>query len=212
MKSVRIVMIVFFGLFSFILNGQVFIGGNFGLNTSGGSFDNGTITVDKTSSVSFSILPMVGIFLSENVAVGASVNLSLSRTKFPGTPETINTSSGIGVSPFLRYYAIRMDKFSVFGQGNIGFSYSGSKSKVGGTSTDGPKATSLYLNLVPGLSYDLSDRLSLETSINVFNLGVSQTITKQGSTKDITTNFGIGGGLYNIVTIGDITIGAIYKF
>ena len=212
MKTNKIVLIVIFILFPFILNAQVFLGGNFGLNMSGGNNDNGIITTDKPSTVSFNISPMAGKFLSEKVAVGALLNFSYSQTNNNGTPEVINSSSAIGITPFLRYYAIRMDKFSIFGQGNVGFSYSGSMSKVNGTSTDGPKTTALSLTVMPGLAYDVSSRLSLETNINFLNFGLSYSVAKSGSDKNRTVNFGVGGGLGNIVTVGTISIGAIYKF
>lgn len=212
MKTNKIVLIVIFVLFPFILNAQVFLGGNFGLNTSGGSIDNGTITTDKPSSVSFNISPMVGKFLSEKVAIGALIDFSLSRTNNNGTPEIINSSSSIGITPFLRYYAIKMDKFSIFGQGNVGFSYSGSTSKVDGTSTDGPKTTAFSLTVMPGLAYDVSSKLSLETNINILNFGVNYSVVKSGTDKNRTASFGVGAGLSNIVTVGTISIGAIYKF
>ena len=212
MKTNKIILIIIFVLFPFILNAQVFLGGNFGLNMSGGNLDNGNITTDKPSTVSFNISPMVGKFLSEKVAVGALINFSFSQTNNNGAPEVINSSSTIGITPFLRYYAIRMDKFSIFGQGNVGFSYSGSTSKVDGTSTNGPKTTTLALTVMPGLSYDVSSKLSLETNINFLNFGLNYSVAKSGSDKNRTVNFGVGGGLSNIVTVGTISIGAIYKF
>jgi outer membrane protein len=212
MKTNKIVLIVIFVLIPFFLNAQVFLGGNFGLNMSGGKFDNGTITTDKPTAVSFNISPMVGKFLSENVAVGALIGFSFSQTNNNGTPEVINSSSTIGITPFLRYYAIKMDKFSIFGQGNLGFSYSGSMSKVNGTSTHGPKTTTLSFTVMPGLAYDVSSKLSLETNINFLNLGLTYNIVTNGSDKNRTANFGVGAGLDNIVTIGTISIGAIYKF
>ena len=212
MKTSRIILIVLFSFFYVSLSAQFFVGGNFGLNTSGGSTDNGTIKTDKPSTISFNFSPRVGEFLYEKLAAGVALNFSLSRTKTPGATETIDKSSTIGLSPFLRYYAIKLDKFSVFGQGNIGFSYSRSTTKVGGTLTNGPITTNLYLNVVPGLAYDLSDKFSLETSINVLNFGYYQTTSKNGSAKDKTSSFGMGAGLDNIVTVGNISIGAIYKF
>ncbi len=212
MKTIRLVISGVFTFIFFNLNAQVFLGGNLGLSTSGGSTDNGGAKTDKPTSTSFNISPMIGKFFSENWAAGASLNFSLSSTKTPGNPETVNTSTGLGITPFLRYYAVRFDKFSIFGQGNIGFSYAGSKTKVGGISADGPKTTSLFLNIVPGLSYDVGTKLSLETTINIFNLGFSDTMVKSGSNKNTTTSFGIGAGLNNIVTVGAISIGAIYRF
>src|SRR5450759_1942136 len=212
MKTSRIILIVLFSFFYVSLSAQFFAGGNFGLNTSGGSTDDGTIKTDKPSTISFNFSPRVGTFLSENLAAGAALNFSLSRTKTPGTPETIDKSSTIGVSPFLRYYAIKLDKFSVFAQGNIGFSYTRPTTKVGGTLTGGPITTNLYLNVVPGLAYDLSEKFSLETSINVLSFGYYHTTIKNGSAKNKTSSFGMGAGLDNIVTVGNISIGAIYKF
>lgn len=212
MKSVKIILIVLFSSLYVSLNAQVFVGGNFGLHTSGGSTDNGTITTDKPSSCNFNFSPRMGKFLYEKLAAGIALNLSYSRTKTPGIVETIDKSSTYGLSPFLRYYPIRLNKFSLFCQGNVGFSYTMPTTKVGGTLTDGPKTTNLYFNIVPGLAYDLSDKISLETSINVLNFGYYHSTTKNGTDKNKTSDFGMGAGLDNIVTAGNITIGAIYRF
>jgi hypothetical protein len=212
MKTIRFIALVFFTFLFFNLNAQVFVGGNLGFNTSGGSHDNGTVKTDNTTSTGFTFAPKIGKFLSDKTAIGIALNLSLSRITTPGNPETINTSSGFGINPFLRYYAVRMDKFAVFGQANIEFSYAVSKQKEDGVTTDGPKITRFSLSLVPGLSYDISDKLSLETTINILNLGFYDSIQKDGTNTYVSTSFTAGAGLSNIVTLGTISIGAIYKF
>jgi len=212
MKYYRLVLIGLFTFFCFNLNAQFFVGGNFSLSTSGGSIDNGTTTTDKTSSFSFNLQPKVGRFLSEKLAVGAALDITFSRSKTPAINEIISKSSTIGIIPFLRYYAIKMDKFSVFGQGNVGLSFSGSNTKVGGTSTDGPKTTRVYLTVMPGLAYDVNEKLSLETSLNILSFGYYNTTIKNGSSKDKTSLFNFGAGINNVVSVGSITIGAIYKF
>lgn len=212
MKADRILLISLFSFFCVSLNAQVFVGGNFSLNTSGGSTTNGTVKTDKISTFGFNLSPKAGMFLSEKLAAGAALDISFSNTKTPGIPETTSKSSTIGISPFLRYYAIKMNKFSVFGQGTIGLSFSNSSTKAGTATTDGPKITRLYLNLFPGLAYDLSDKLSLETYLNFFSFGYNNITSKNGTSKDKTSSFGIGAGLDNIVNVGSITIGAIYKF
>jgi outer membrane protein len=212
MKSCRIVLISFLSFFFVNLNAQVFVGGDFGLSTSGGSTDDGTTSTDKNSTFNYNFSPKIGKFLTEKVAVGLSLNLAHARTKYPGTTEEIDKTNTIGLSPFLRYYAIKLNKFSIFGQGNIGFSHSKATYDVGGKTSDGAKTTEIYFNIVPGLSYDISDKFSLETSINVLSFGYYHTTVKYGSEKDITSSFAMGAGLDDIVTLGDITIGAIYKF
>lgn len=212
MKTLKLSLTIFFTFLYVSLNAQVFVGGNLGFSLAGGSINNGSTTTDKSSAFNLSLSPFAGKFFTEDVAGGVAINFAYSRDKTPGTPETVNTSSTIGVAPFIRYYALRMDKFSIFGQGNLGFSYSSSKSKSDGVSTDGPGTKVLSINIFPNVAYDLSSRLALETSINVLNIGYSYTSTKNGNVKDRTSSFSFGGGLRNIVNIGSITIGAIYKF
>jgi opacity protein-like surface antigen len=212
MKTIRLITIVLFTFLFFNLNAQVFVGGNLGFNASGGSQDDGIIKTDKNTSTYFSFSPKIGKFLSEKVAAGVMLNFAYGKTTIPGNSVTINTGLEVGITPFLRYYAVRIDKFSVFGQANVGISSHGTKNKVDNVSTDGPNTTNFFFSLVPGLSYDISDKLSLETNINLLNLSFNESIVKFGTTKDVNTTFSAGAGLNNIVTLGSVSIGAIYKF
>ena len=211
MKTSRILIIVILTLINSSLNAQYFITGNFGLNASGGNSEIGTLKADKPSKFSFNVSPMVGKFLSQKIGVGIGFNYSFSKTKTPGNPETIEKSSSIGLAPFLRYVVINMDKFIVFGQANLGISYSHPNSTTVGT-TDGPKTSSLYFNIVPGVVYKYNERISFQTFINVMSFGYYLTTTELNNNKETTSSFNMGGGLKDIVTLGSITIGAIYKF
>jgi hypothetical protein len=208
MKSSSVLLIVLFSFFCISLNAQVFIGGNFGFTTSNHKSDNG----NKTSNYSLNLSPIAGKFLSEKFAIGAAFDISFAGSTSGVNPETTSNSSTFGGSLFLRYYAIKWDKFSVFGQGNIGLGFSNSSTKADGSTTDGPKITELYFSVYPGLSYDINDKLSLQTSLNILSLGYNYTTTKMGTTTGNSSNFNIGAGLSNIVSISAITVGAIYKF
>jgi hypothetical protein len=212
MKSSRVFFIALFSFFFISLNAQFFVGGNFRFNISNDKTIDGTTTINKTSIYNFDLSPNAGKFLSEKFAVGVALDISFSGNKTGVSNETISRTSSFGISPFLRYYAIKWNKFSVFGQGKIGLDFSNTSVKTGGVTTDGPKSTRLYLSIYPGLSYDIFDKLSLELSLNILNFGYSYINTKDGSFKDRTSGFNIGAGLSNIVSIGAITIGAIYKF
>ena len=212
MKSYRVFFIALLSFFCISLNAQVFMGGNFRFNTSNAKTEDGATTTHKASNYSFDLSPNVGKFLSEKLAIGFSLDISLFGNSSGVNTETISKSSSFGGSPFLRYYAIRWNKVSVFGQGNIGLAFSNSSVKTGGSTTDGPKGTRLYLSIYPGLSYDISDKLSLETSLNILSFGYYYITTKDGSSKDKASGFNIGAGLGNIVSVGVITIGGIYKF
>jgi outer membrane protein len=212
MKSYRAFFIALLSFLCISLNAQVFVGGNFSFNTSNAKTDDGATTIHKVSNYNFALSPKVGKFLSEKVAVGMALNISFTGSTSGVNTETISKTSSIGGSPFLRYYAIKWNKVSFFGQGNIGFAFSNSSVKTDGSTNDGPKATNFYLSIYPGISYDINDNLSLETSLNILSFGYNYIVTKDGSTKDRASNFNIGAGLGNIISVGAITIGGIYKF
>lgn len=213
MKASRIILIAIFACLATTgLKAQMYIGGGFGINTIGGKFDNGNQVTDKPSEFNFNFSPEFGKFLSEKTAIGVSLNLGLSVKNNNAAVETIDTETEFGISPYLRYYAITAGKFSVFGQGNIGFAYAVTKSKNGETTTDGPKHTQFAFTVLPGLAYELNDKISLETSMNILSLGYVVSTATSGDNKTTNFRYNFGAGLNNIVNVGSITIGAIYKF
>lgn len=211
MKSCRVFLIALFSFIYISLNAQVFVGGNVRFNTFN-SEDNETTPTQKTSNYNLDLSPSVGKFLSEKLAIGLALHVSLAGNKTNVIAETISKSSTLGISPFLRYYALRWNKFSVYGQGNIGLDFSNSRNTTVGVTTDGPKSTRVYLTFYPGLSYDVSEKLSLQTSLNILSFGYYNSITNDGSSKDKRSGFNIGAGLVDIISVGVITIGGIYKF
>ena len=211
MKSSHVIFIFLFSFLCVNLNAQYFVGGNFGLNLSNDKSDNG-VTTSKSTYYNFYLSPSAGKFLSEKVAIGLALNISFTGSTTSPDPETKTQSTSLGVSPFLRYYAIKWNKFSVFGQGNIGYSFSNSSETSDGTKSDGPKTSRYFFSIYPGLSYDVSDKLQLQTSINILSFGYNYTVTKDGSIEDRSSGFNMGAGLTNIVSVSTITVGAIYKF
>ena len=216
MKRTILLLVSFFMLSMVTGKAQLFVGGNLSFSHQGGSYEVGSTSTDKTKTTSLGFYPKAGYFLNDQFAVGAQLGLALSSTKTPGTPEVINSSSTIGLTPFVRYYVLQMDKFSIFGQGQLGFSLGSQKTKSGGTTTKGPKTTTVSLGVFPGVAYDASDNLSLEIQINALNLGYSLITTKDDNanpaTKNVTSSFSFGAGLNNIVNTGSISVGAIYRF
>ena len=205
MNSFKIILITICSFFFINLNAQLFVGGNVGFNTS--NSDNEQTIPQKSSSYNLNIRPFAGKFLSEKLAIGLAIDLSMAGGENANTYK----STGIGVNPFLRYYPVKLNKFSVFGQGNIGVVLTNSSDKTGGI-TSKQKQTRTYLNVYPGLSYDISEKLSLETTINILNFGYSYSTFESGNSKAKSSNFNIGGGLSNVVSVNAITIGAIYRF
>ena len=106
-------------------------------------------------------------------------------------------------------------------EATVGINGTSSKTKVT-SSVDGPSTFGYGVNVAPILSYDISKNFSLETTLNFLGLGFRYSETKTpgsslggyvvSETKDKSTDFGFGVNSNNLVTVGNITIGAIYKF
>ena len=211
MKLYRVLLIVLFSSFFLSLNAQVFIGGGASFTSSADEKENNNTLTDKQSTFGFAFSPNVGVFLSENLAIGIDLNLRTSTKKSGIDPETILKQSSIGVNPYMRYYAWSWNKFSVFGQGNIGVNLLKSTVEYEGIVGDA-KVTQFYISVYPGLSYDVSEKLSLETSINFLSFGYDHSVVEDDSYSYTKSEFYFGAGLDNIVNTGYISIGAKYKF
>jgi opacity protein-like surface antigen len=210
MKKIVYLIILFLAT-AVVANGQLFVGGSIGFNTASGSTEIGGVTSDNPTTLSMNFNPKIGFILSDNFWAGINLSLGLTHSNSNGDPEVIGSTTSIGVQPFVRYYAYRVKKFSIFGQAQAGVSFGSSKNKVGDVTNDGPKTTTIGVSITPGMAFDLSSRVQLEASLNFFNLGVNHTISKDGDDTDKSTTAGLGINLNNIETSGSITIGAIIK-
>jgi outer membrane protein len=212
MKSLHIILSAVFIVIFTNLNGQYFTGGSFSILGTGDKTESGSSTVAKSSSFGLAFSPSIGKFLSDKMALGLELDLGTSRNTSGVNQETTNINNTIGLSPFIRYYALKWNKVAVFGKANIGVDFTNSKVKSGGIINDGPKNTQIFVSFEPGLSIDVSDHLSFLTTLNFLGFGYSYTIRKDDDYKEHISNFNLGANLDNIVTLGSIKLGAIYKF
>jgi opacity protein-like surface antigen len=210
MKSLKYIPVILLLLAGNCLNAQMFIGGNVSFNTSHRDQDRvgGTRT---TNTYSLGLMPGLGKYLSDNLAIGLALDLSLTKSKIEDTNTSSLKTSNIGFNPFIRYYLISWNKLFIYGQGNIGIDFSKTTDELNGASTES-NGTQFSLSINPGLIYDISENVSLFTSINILSLGYNYSTTKEGTLKDKSSAFNIGAGLDDILLIGGINIGAIYKF
>jgi len=213
MSYFRTLSLLFFSLFCISLNAQFFVGGNVGFNTtSNHEINNGNFPSSKASVYNLMLFPSVGKFLSEKIAVGVELNVSFSGSKTVTTVENISKYSTLGISPFVRYYVIKWNKFSLFGHGKVGIDFTNSTITSGGIISDQPKGTRLYFSVHPGISYDVNDKLLLQTYLSFLDLGYSYDYNKDIAGTSKNSSFTLGTGLNNIISFNAISIGGIYKF
>jgi opacity protein-like surface antigen len=136
--------------------GKFIVGGNAAFDT------NKSDAEGAKSNTSFKIVPSVGYFVSDNIAVGTGVGYSYDKQvgKFE--------NQAIVVSPFGRYYANLSESFKFFGQLSVPMAFGKDKAvdaagKVGdkvGTSTQ------IGVALAPGFAFYPTKRIGIEFGIN----------------------------------------------
>jgi hypothetical protein len=128
--------------------GDIFVSGSFGYNSA---------------SENTTILPRLGYFLKENIALVGTIGL-------------VDDDNGerFVIGAAARYYTTPAAKFSLFGQAGIGFE-------------SGDEVTILSIGIQPGLSYFLNNHFSVEATVGEFGI-VNTSIDGGGSDTDF--NFG----------------------
>ena len=150
----------------------------------------------------FEIAPKVGYFVTENIAVGASVGLQ--SLKFDdGSADA--TNSGLGLGAFGRYYFTPADKFSLFAE--LGFDYTSFDEEFDAESgtvyASSFESKELGFGLGAGMNYFVSSNFSIEAGVAV--LGYSSN-DNGGDGADKTNTFSFGGDWRAV------TFGVNYKF
>ncbi len=189
----------------------VFVGGGFNLSTNKikETYNSDTQEGDKT--LSFSFFPKVGYFINNNIALGVGLGISTYKVTTPSTtydPEEVYTENSWAFGPFARYYYARTGNFSFFGEGIIGFGGGKSKNTIGSNTTEGPKLFTIAVGVSPALSYNLSDKVSLEAKLGGITYSSASSTSEYNTDEHKVTSSGIGLNL----GLDDITFGAIIKF
>lgn len=201
--------------FATMANAQLYVGGSLGINNNNSKeIDNGKTELNP-SSTSIGISPEVGFFLSDNFAVGAYINTNFTFNNNRDTATVVKTNTtSWGITPYARWYAIQSDKFGVFLEGQLFFMHQGGKTKAGGVTADAPKTNSFGLQIVPGLSYNLTDNLQLQMRLDVLGANFTHTTTTSpdGKHKDISNDCGLNFNSRNALRLATVQVGFIYKF
>jgi opacity protein-like surface antigen len=175
--------------------------------SKGDVFVSGALTLgsSKTGDFkanAFEIAPKVGYFVTENIAVGASVGYQ-SLKYDNGAADATNT--GLGLGAFGRYYFTPASKFSLFAE--LGFDYTSFDEEF--DAQDGSlygssfESKEIGFGLGAGMNYFVSSNFSIEAGVAV--LGYSSN-DNGGNGADKTNTFSFGGDWRAV------TFGVNYKF
>lgn len=167
--------------------GDVFVSGGFGFNSGKqGDF--------KANEFTFS--PAVGYFMTENIALGARLNVTSGKEEM-GSAET--KSSEFGGEVFGRYYMTPASQFSVFAELAAGFGSSKEEDALGNED----KYNMFGVNAGVGVSYFLNSNFAIEAGWA--GLGYNS-IKQDVSGAEAYSTFGLN------VDLSAINFGLVYKF
>lgn len=180
------------------LQGTWFAGGAVGFGSSkDGQGD------EQTKNTSFAIQPLVGTFISPNVAVGAAIGFASDKEKLGG--EQVSKTTGFVIQPFARKYWNLTGNLYFFGEAALPVEFG---SGEGANSDSKITYTDFNLVLSPGFDWIVNSWFTVETKFEVFRVGYNSTKPKGGKTN---SDFGLYGNSHQN-TLGDLTVGVKFLF
>lgn len=188
MKKITILFIAMcttFGVYAQFNQGRMMIGGSVAFNAVTNKYKSDGTTITTGKQTSFSLAPQFGYFVIDNLAVGAALELGLSKYKDEDSDYESNSTS-IQIQPIVRYYLPQ----GIFFQGQFGFGTGKDKTDNGNIDEDKYNITSWGLSA--GYAYFLNDNVSIEPQLGYGGTGYKD---KDSSGKSIVNGLFIQVGL-----------------
>lgn len=218
--------------FAFAANAQFVISGNLGFSHSGEKYTydgKDEYFSNPVKSNDFNLTLKAGYQINDNLQAGLLLGYSTSSdvtemanpTDFTSTDRnTTNKGNTINLGVYGRYNITSFGDLNLFAEGTVRIAMGSGKNETefpgGSTSVDAPKTFGLGIDIVPGVSYQLTDNLSAELYFDFVSLGFhsnkttwDKNITTSGVEETYTrSNFGLGvNGLGSALSVG-----VTYKF
>lgn len=175
--------------------GDLFVSGAFSFSSS----KTGDFKVN-----SFEVAPRVGYFVTENIAIGASIGYQSNKLDFDGE-DVANT--GLGLGAFGRYYFTPASKFSLFAELGVNYTSFDNEYFIIEGELIAPetsvKSKQIGFGLGFGMNYFVSSNFSIEAGVGV--LGYTSN-DNGGDGAEKTNTFSLGGDWRAV------TFGVNYKF
>jgi len=175
--------------------GNIFMGTSLGWNnteyTSSVTNSSGTIGSQEQKNSNISIQPMIGTFVSNNLALGlfASYEQARNESIYPDVSNnSSNKMNAYTVGPFIRKFFPLNEKFALYGQGNLGYSHSSTRFEpeiVGSVFSINSKYNSFSAALRPGIVFFATSKIGVDLSVQ----GLQYSIGKEKNSSRSISNF-----------------------
>jgi outer membrane protein W len=191
--SLLFISFAFIGKQTFAQVGQgLFVGGSLGITSSSGKTTTTTTTGNSSSiterdnpkNSSFSIMPRVGYFFTDNIGAGLMLGYRSTSTQSitsgaGGSTTTTTTKAGMFNVGLFGRYTQQLGDSDFYIYGDLGFGIGSGNSKISvetktissttTVETDGPKVSETTIAISPGILYFPTKKIGLEASLgNIF--------------------------------------------
>ncbi|HEY4539267.1 MAG TPA: hypothetical protein VIG94_04560 [Faecalibacter sp.] len=156
----------------------------------------GYTSTNEGDTQTYTALPSIGKFITNDVAVGAAFGYTGSRDE--KSPEFIHKTNTYLVQPFVRKYWDIAGGLKVFGQASVPVGIGNYKDKIDGVDYR-HSYTTYGVEVAPGLDYFFSSNWSVEATFGLFAWNAVN--PKQGDTNN-TFKFGLNSGMMDGVKVG----------
>src|SRR5688572_17598333 len=161
MKKITIFAITMFAsmaVFAQFNQGRMLVGGSAEFRTMADKSKSGGTTTTNGNRTTLSVSPSFGYFVIDQLAVGAAVDMSVSKWNAKTPNDVDNNTTSISFQPFVRYYL----PMGVFFQGKFGL---GTAKTTYDENYDDNKYNTSSLALSAGYAIFLSDNVALEPEL-----------------------------------------------
>jgi len=199
-------VVVSFLLCSSNASAQSYIGGSFNFGGSNKYYASKTLQGNAVQ-----VAPDLGWFIGDRWAVGIRPRMGFSWSSLTDDSQRSRNFS-LGINPYARYRLLAHHRFGLWAEADpeLAFSQSRSEDREG---TWILRSTTYSLDVVPVLTYQLNSHISLESRLNLFSFGLAGSHTDNGNDVQHILSWGLKATTKDIVdTLGDISIGFLYKF
>lgn len=181
------------------ISAQGYLGGAFSILGA----RNASVGGELVSSASITVAPNFGWYLGDKWAAGFMPAVGLSLNEGAG-------SARCGVTPYIRYYLLDIDRLGLWAEGYTDLSYIHSWTK-GDTGTN---TLSYSIQVVPVLTFDLNEHIMLEAVIDLFSLGYRGYSTHYPTGYWFhSSNFGLAASGEDVISsLSNISVGILYRF
>ena len=163
-------------------------------------------------SHSISIAPDLGWYFGDNWAFGLRPRVGFNDSGSNNDNRTRGLS--LGFNPYARYLMFDFNRFGLWAEASPEIGFQKNWYLLDGGWASDSHIVRFDIRLVPVLTYELNDHISLESRLHLFSLAMmgSRTTRKDGSSYDA-LSYGLSASTKDVTgTLEDISIGFLYKF